>query len=115
MLRPIVVLLVACLAAGPVLAQTGQFPGVVPPTPSPFTPSPQLGGAPAPPQVLSAPTVSPGLSSRLVTTPRGRTVTVPSGPGHESFSDRVEHCVHAGTAAGVRANNIGAFTRQCAN
>jgi hypothetical protein len=107
----IVVTLWAC--AGVAMAQVGQFPGVAPPVPSP-----QLGGAPPPPALVPGPALPRSFSapSRLVTTRRGRSVVVPAGPpGRNSFSDRVERCVHAGTAAGVRSNDIGSFTAQCAN
>jgi hypothetical protein len=107
----IVVTLWAC--AGASMAQVGQFPGV-----APSVPSPQLGGAPPPPALVPAPVVPRSFSapSRLVTTRRGRSVLVPAGPPERnSFSDRVESCVHAGTAAGVRSNHIGSFTAQCAN
>lgn len=55
---------------------------------------------------------------------RGRVVTVPGLPpvlvpgglrGRDSYSDRVERCVHYGTAAGVPSNEIGRFTAQCAH
>jgi hypothetical protein len=98
---------------GPALAQVGQFPGVIPPVPSP-----QLGGAPPPPAVMPGPVLPPGFSapSRVMTTRRGRTVLVPAGPpDRNSFSDRVERCVHAGAAAGIGPNHIGGFTAQCAN
>jgi hypothetical protein len=100
----------------------------------------QLGGAPLPPAMAPGPSLPPGYSqpsfsyaqpsyspptytqpsdsqpSTVVRTRRGRTVVVPSGQANRnSFSDRVERCVHAGTAAGVGPNGIGAFTGQCAN
>ena len=109
-------LLTACLpAAAPALAQTGQFPGVAPPVPSPFTPPPQLGGAPAPPVALPVPRVSPNLQSppSLVTRPNRPPVEVPGGPSN--FSNKVERCIDAGTNAGVGPNGIGAFTRRCVN
>jgi hypothetical protein len=105
--------IVLMLWAGTAMAQVGQFPGV-----APSVPSPQLGGAPPPPAVMPGPVLPPSFSapSRVMTTPRGRTVQVPGGPpDRNNFSDRVERCVQAGTAAGIGANHIGAFTRQCAN
>jgi hypothetical protein len=107
----IVLMLGTC--AGTAMAQVGQFPGVLPPVPSP-----QLGGAPPPPALVPAPNLPQSFSapSRMVTTRRGRTVLVPAGPpDRQSFSDRVERCVHAGAAAGIRPNRIGGFTAQCAN
>ncbi|HEX4552635.1 MAG TPA: hypothetical protein VH249_01510 [Xanthobacteraceae bacterium] len=112
----IVVTLWAC--AGAAMAQVGQFPGVAPPVPSPQATSPLLGGAPPPPAFVPAPVLPPSFStpSQVVTTRRGRTVLVPGGPpDRNSFSDRVERCVHAGTAAGVRSNHIDSFTAECAN
>jgi hypothetical protein len=100
------------------MAQVGQFPGVAPPVPSPFSAPPQLGGAPPLPALVPGPVLRPSFSapSQVVTTRRGRTVLVPAGPpDRNSFSDRVERCVHAGTAAGVRSNHIGSFTAECAN
>jgi hypothetical protein len=107
----IVLMLGAC--ASSTMAQVGQFPGVAPPVPSP-----QLGGAPPPPAVMPGPVLPPSFSapSRVVTTRRGRTVQVPGGPpDRNSFSDRVERCVHAGAAAGIGPNRLGGFTAQCAN
>jgi hypothetical protein len=112
----IVVALWAC--AGAAMAQVGQFPGVAPPVPSPQAAPPQLGGAPPLPALVPGPVLPQSFSapSQVVTTRRGRTVLVPAGPpDRNSFSDRVERCVHAGTAAGVRSNHIGSFTAQCAN
>jgi hypothetical protein len=115
-LLAIVVTLWAC--AGAAMAQVGQFPGVAPSVPSPQAAAPQLGGAPQLPALVPGPVMPQSFSapSRLVTTRRGRSVVVPAGPPElNSFSDRVERCVHAGTAAGVRSNHIGSFTAQCAN
>jgi hypothetical protein len=110
-LSAIILMLWTC--AGAAMAQVGQFPDVLPPVPSP-----QLGGAPPPPAMMPGPTLPPSFSapSRVVTTRRGRTVLVPAGPpDRNSFSDRVERCVHAGAAAGIRPNRMGSFTAQCAN
>jgi hypothetical protein len=94
-------------------AQSGQFPGVAPAVPSPFTPPPQLGGAPAPPVALPVPRVSPNLQSpsRLVTRPIGRPVEVPGGPSN--FSNQVERCLDAAAGAGLGPNQRAAFTRRC--
>jgi hypothetical protein len=48
---------------------------------------------------------------------RGRVVPVPPAlvPGQNSYSDRAARCAQAGTAAGIGANHLGAFTTQCAN
>jgi hypothetical protein len=101
----------------------------------------QLGGAPLPPAMAPGPTNLPsGFSepsfsysrpsysqpeysqpsyaepSTVVRTRRGRTVVVPSGQANRnSFSDRVQRCIEGGTAAGIRPNGVGAFTRSCAN
>ena len=95
------------------LAQNSQFPGVAPAVPSPFTPPPQLGGAPAPPAALPAPRISPNLQSppSLVTRPNGPPVEVPGGPSN--FSNKVERCLDAAAGAGLGPNERGAFTRRC--
>jgi len=118
MRRPFAIVVTLWVCAGAAMAQVGQFPGVAPPVPSPQAAPPQLGGAPAPPAIMPGPVLPPGFSapSRVMTTRRGRTVLVLVGPpDRNSFSDRVERCVHAGTAAGIRPNHIGSFTAQCAN
>ena len=113
MLRVAMVALMLSPCAGAALAQNGQFPGVAPSVPSPYGPPPLLGGAPAPPAALPVPTVSPNLPSTLVTRPNGPPVAVPAGPSN--FSNKVERCIEAGTAAGVGPNHIGTFTSRCAN
>ena len=120
MIRIATVALLLGVCTSMALAQNGNFPGVAPATPSPFTPPPQLGGAPAPMQVMPGPVVSPHLpsssSSRVYTTRRGRNVVVPPGlPGEDSYSDRVSRCVQAGTAAGLGPNQVNSFSRHCAN
>jgi hypothetical protein len=123
MLRIITTLLIlgASLSAslGTAAAQIGQFPGVAPSVPSPqLNGAPLLGGAPAPPQVMPGPTVSPGYrgTSQIYTTRRGRVVQVPAGPpNRQSFSDRVERCMEAGAAAGLGPNHVSSFSRRCAN
>jgi hypothetical protein len=102
--------LVVLLFSSTAFAQS-QFPGVAPSVPSPFTPPPQLGGAPAPPTALPVPRVSPTVPSRLVTRPRGRPVEVPGGPSN--FSNQVERCLDAGANAGLGPNERAAFTRHC--
>jgi hypothetical protein len=117
MLRFVRIALLIGACATPAMAQVGQFPGVAPPVPSPQG-STQLGGAPLPPAVAPGPNLPSGFSgsSRIVTTRRGRNVVVPDGPANRnSFSDRVERCVHAGSAAGLSPNANAAFTGQCAN
>jgi hypothetical protein len=108
------VALVFLLATSTAFAQTSQFPGVAPAVPSPFTPPPQLGGAPAPPVALAVPRVSPNLQSspsQLVTRPHGRPVEVPGGPSN--FSNQVERCLDAAAGAGLGPNQRAAFTRRC--
>jgi hypothetical protein len=100
--------LVLLLSTTPVLA---QYPGVAPSVPSPFTPPPQLGGAPAPPVALPVPAVPRSSPPSLVTRPNARPVEVPGGPGY--FGDKVERCMEAGAGAGVGPNEMGAFTRRC--
>jgi len=97
----------------PALAQNGQFPGVASPVPSPFTPPPQLGGAPAPPVALPVPAVPSQTPRSLVTRPNGPAVEVPGGPGY--FSNKVERCLDAAAGAGLWPNERAAFTRRCAN
>ena len=113
MLRFIAIAMLLSTCATAALAQTGQFPGVAPSVPSPFTPPPQLGGAPAPPVALPVPVVPPNLPSgpSLVTRPNRPPVEVPGGPSN--FSNKVERCIEAGTAAGVGPGHIGEFTRRC--
>ncbi|HUI97213.1 MAG TPA: hypothetical protein VLX44_15760 [Xanthobacteraceae bacterium] len=112
-------LLLLALLLGAVIQAAGAqtFPGVAPPTPSPFTPPPQLGGAPAAPQVVPGPALPGNFAAPRIVTPvapvpnRGP-VLVPGGlPGRD---DRVERCIMAGTAAGIGPNAIGPFTAQCA-
>ena len=105
------VALAILLSTGTAFGQNGQFPGVVPSVPSPFTPPPQLGGAPAPPVAVPVPRVSPNLPSRLVARPYGRPVEVPGGPSN--FSSQVERCVDAAANAGLGPNQRAAFTRRC--
>jgi hypothetical protein len=105
--------LVFLLAMSPAFAQNGQFPGVAPSVPSPFTPPPQLGGAPAPPVALPVPAVPRHAPSTLVTRPNRPAVEVPGGPGY--FSNKVERCLDAAANAGLGPNARAAFTRRCAN
>ncbi len=92
-------------------AQNGQFPGVAASVPSPFTPPPQLGGAPAPPVALPVPAVPPRTPRALVTRPNRPAVEVPGGPGY--FSNKVERCLDAAASAGLGPNQRAAFTRRC--
>jgi hypothetical protein len=97
-------------------AQIGTFPGVLPSTPSPFASAPQLGGAPAAPQVVPGPRLPGNFAGPRVVTPvapvpnRGP-VVVPGGlPGRH---DRYQRCMMAGAAAGIGPNALGPFTAQC--
>jgi hypothetical protein len=115
MFRPIAIALLLSAGVGPAFA---QYPGVASPVPSPYASPPQLGGAPAPPQAMPGPKVTPyGYAPpRTVRVPNGRAVLVPSGPpSQNSYSDRVERCIAAGTAAGLGPNKVGSFSRYCAN
>jgi hypothetical protein len=96
------------LSTTPALA---QYPGVAPAVPSPFTPPPQLGGAPAPPVALPVPAVPRNTPRSLVTRPNAPAVEVPGGSGY--FSNQVERCLDAAAGAGVGPNQRGAFTRRC--
>ena len=101
------------ISTGPVLAQVGEFSGVVNPFVS-AQPGTQHGVAPVAP--MPAPPASLSDPSRSVITPHGRNVLVPGGlSGQNSFQDRAGRCIQAGTAAGLGSNAIGAFTLQCAN
>lgn len=96
--RVVAVALLLTSCALPALAQTGQL----------------LGGAPAPPTVLSGPTISPGdASPSLVQVPGRRPILVPGGPA--DFSDKVQRCLEAGAAAGLGPNANSGFSRRCAN
>ena len=101
------------LSTSAALAQTTSFPGVAPSVPSPFTPQPQLGGAPAPPVALPVPAVPRDTPRTLVTRPNHPAVEVPGGPGY--FSNKVERCLDAAAGAGLGPNQRAAFTRRCAN
>jgi len=73
-----------------------------------------LGGAPAPPAMMPGPTISPGYSSPTqFSFPNRAPVQVPGGPSN--FSDKVQRCIEAGTAAGLGPNEVAGFTRRCAN
>jgi hypothetical protein len=78
----------------------------------------QLGGAPQPPSMMAAPSVSPGPgpSFNVDRTRTGRTVVVPSEPSNlNTFSNRVQDCMMGGAAAGLTPGGVGTFTRSCAN
>ncbi|EJW09251.1 hypothetical protein A33M_1935 [Rhodovulum sp. PH10] len=52
----------------------------------------------------------------MVTVPGLPPVVVPDGPrNRNSYSDRVERCMHYGTAGGVPTSEIGRFTAVCAH
>jgi hypothetical protein len=53
---------------------------------------------------------------RYVTTRRGRSIMVPPAfPGQHTAQNRVLRCMGAGAAGGLRPNQLGSFTNQCAN
>ena len=72
---------------------------------------------------VTAPGVAPwaasqpqSLSPRFVQTPgRAPVVVPPLPPGPNTSSDRITHCIHAGAAAGLGANELGTFTNMCMN
>lgn len=123
-------LIAGALAHGAAAQTVGSaFPGVAPSVPSP-------SGGPGPPLIAPGPAspVAPGLAApvvsgrvaasrkayrgrpRIVEVPGTRPVIVPGGPANrQSYSDRVERCVHYGTAGGVSPGQIGRFTAQCAH
>ncbi len=84
------------------------IPDVAPPVPAPRQ------SHLAPYRVKPPPGSSASPSTRSVQTARGRTIVVPSASG-ETFGDRVSNCAHAGAAAGLRPNQLGAFMGRCAN
>lgn len=109
MFRALLIAVFALALPGGAVAQT-NFPGVAPPVPAP-------GNAPPPPAI------APGPAAPTFQSQSGRTVLVPGEPpvhipagrrGRNSYSDRVEECVHYGTAAGIPNDRIGSFTAQCA-
>ncbi len=110
---PRLIALALLLSVSAASAQNGQIPGVAPPTPSPFTPPPQLGGAPAPPVALPVPAVPRDTPRALITRPNRPAVEVPGGPGY--FSNKVERCIDAAAGAGLGPNQRAAFTRRCIN
>jgi len=115
MSRLIVLALILAASAPGALAQIGQFPGVVSPAPAP------PGVVPPPPPViyspkLNSPIATPNVMMPVAPVRSHRPVLVPAlPPGRNSFSDRVGNCMHAGGAAGIRPNDLGSFTAQCAN
>lgn len=106
----------------------GTFPGVAPSVPAPGSgpPPPAIAPGPAGPVApgLAAPVApgpaaprnrDPGGQPRVVTVPGLPPVIVPRGPaGRNGYSDRVERCIHYGTAAGVPINEMNRFTAYCA-
>jgi hypothetical protein len=88
-------------------------PWVVNPGHSPLTP---LGRAPtvAPVKPLGQPASPPAIVPG-VTTNTGIPAITPPRPAGQSFQDRSVNCVHGGSAGGVGAGQIGAYTRGCVN
>jgi hypothetical protein len=85
-----------------------------PPIPDVAPPSPAPRQSHLAPYRVTPPPGPPESRSRTVNTARGRTIFVPSSPG-ETFGDRVSNCAHAGAAAGLGPNQLGAFMGRCAN
>jgi hypothetical protein len=85
-----------------------------PPIPDVAPPAPAPTQSHLAPYRVTPPPRSPEARSRSVNTARGRTVVVPSSPG-ETYGDRVSNCAHAGAAAGLGPNQLGAFMGRCAN
>jgi hypothetical protein len=129
--------LAAALLLSAAVASAQGFPGVMPPTPSPGGPplsgpfpgsSSPLGGPP-PPAIAPGPAAPGGGigADRRAVSPvphGGRVVVVPGLPpvvvppgrrGRDSYADRVERCVHYGSAAGVPPSEIGRFSAMCAH
>jgi len=86
-----------------------SIPGVAPPEPAP-RPSHI-----APYRVTPSVGSSAARSAGSVSTRRGRVIAVPSSPGQNTFGDRVSNCGHAGAAAGLGPNQLGAFMGRCVN
>ena len=113
--RLLVLALILAAGAPPALAQTVQFPGVISPTPAP------PGVSALPPPVIYSPRLNGPISTPNVMLPvppvhsSGPVIVPAAPPGRNSFSDRVERCVQAGGANGIRPNDLGSFTAQCAN
>jgi hypothetical protein len=88
-----------------------QVPGVAPPVPAPER---SAGPYPFTPSWTVKRTHL--HSPRFVQAPgRAPVVVAPLGSGPHTSSDRVTHCLHAGTAAGLGANELGTFTNLCLN
>jgi hypothetical protein len=108
--------LAAALAATGALSQNvpyGDFPGVQPPVPAP--PPPAVAPGPAAPRPQPAPSPRAGAPSSILVPRLGeRPVEVPGHRPGDSFSDRINRCIHYGTAAGVPPGEIGSFSAQCA-
>ena len=85
-----------------------QIPAVAPPVPAPRQ------SHLSPYRVAPAPSPSGSRMTRDVYTANGRRVIVPSRPA-ETFGDRVSNCAHAGAAAGLGPNQLGAFMGRCTN
>jgi hypothetical protein len=103
-------LLSTCIGvAHPAFAQIGEFPGVTPPLSSPQLVQPPIVYSPN----LNGPSTS---GPSVVPLRSGPPVLVPSrSPGPGGFSDRVETCIQAGTAAGLGPNAVARFSGRCAN
>jgi hypothetical protein len=101
--------LVTWFSGWPALAQTPEtFPGVPAPVPAPAPPPPPPAARPS----LTPLPPPPTSGSVIRALPR---VDPQSIPPNENFSERVQRCVHYGTASGVPAGKIGRFTAECAN
>jgi hypothetical protein len=123
-------MLVGMMLCEPALGQVVQYQYTPPPpvVPLPFHPfeapsTLQIPGVVPPDRVVKRSARLPHAAVPTAPeTPRyvphhGRVVIVPPAlvPGQDNYSDRAARCAHAGAAAGIGANHLGAFTAQCAN
>lgn len=124
--RALMVALLICTAVGGAEAQTvfNSFPNVPPPVPSPGGSVPNANASPLPQIAPGAPMVGSGASAPRARRPSSRIVQVPGYPtvviphsrrDSNSFSSRIERCIHYGSAAGIQPNDLGSFSAQCAS
>jgi hypothetical protein len=95
------------LAAQPASAQS-MTPGSAPPVPDMSSRIPPPYQPPPP-----APEVNGPLPNRPNNLQHGPQAFTP--PRLNTFSDRVERCVHQGSAGGLGGGELQAYVRQCAN
>jgi hypothetical protein len=110
--RIIFAALLLCVAAGGAAAQS-TVPGLGGAPNANVSPLPQIAPGPA---VPSSPPRIRRHSSTVVQVPGQPLVVMPRGArDRNGFSNRIERCIHYGSAAGVQPNDMGSFSAQCAN